>query len=62
MYKCLSNEGLSVQTAVADGICRIFLCSLVDIPAAEYAKAFVIFLGLTSPNEFSLSKYQYRKQ
>jgi hypothetical protein len=33
----------------------------VDIPAAEHKKAFVIFLGLTTPNEFSLSKYQYRK-
>jgi len=50
-----------VQTTVTYGICRISLCSLVDIPATENIKAFVIFLGLATPNKFSISKCQYCK-
>jgi hypothetical protein len=47
-YKSLSNEGLSVQTTVTDGIYSIFLCSLVDIPAAEHVKACVIFFWISN--------------
>jgi hypothetical protein len=54
MYKTLSDKGLSVQPVVTAQICRIFLCILANIPATEHIKAFVLFLGLATKNEFAM--------